>query len=684
MTRVVELLKGLYDRVEADQKTEEDLFIAYKCWAKNTIQTKTASNEKAHERKNSLQSYISDLDNGRIELTTERVDLEREIEGLVQDIQVADNQREQEHKDYLAAKEELEQAIEALEGAIEVLGEATGAVSLLTPRTKAGGNRARDAHRGEVLERALDVGQRFLSTEDATFLQRILSGDVPEWDWKKLNRKATFKSRYEARSGDIQKTLTGLLDEFQSGLQDTERKESEAAAAHAKLTEDKNKRLTEARAALSSMALEGAARGVTKSEAQAEIDSLTTQISNDEGYIVEVTGALETKTSEWTERKGVRATELKALSEAIAVLHSDDARDLFKRSLSSQGYLLLQESPRRDGAVASRFTASQQGAAAALKRTAVSARDKRISELAIRIAAATPAGVQPVIDAIDNLLQILEREDDEDLATKESCEQSRATDTRTALTTSRDIDQLSDDSMKLLEEIKEAETEIKEKEVEIQEINATLEEARRLREDEHQHWLRSDKDDEDAAALVQEAITILKAFYESGTNRMFLQQLPTAAPGQAPLPPPPTWTEPHTSESTESKGIMAILELLHEDIEKDRQAASTSENEAAAAYTTLESESTNEIQVLEQAITGLEATKANKITEDQEAKNERGLKKGELDVILKKLEDAAPGCDFFIVNFASRVQNRQIEADGLRKAKAYLESLSSMNFGSML
>jgi len=47
----------------------------------------------------------------------------------------------------------------------------------------------------EKLERAIELGRRTLSAGDADFLRRLLTGDVPKPDWKKLNRKATFKKK---------------------------------------------------------------------------------------------------------------------------------------------------------------------------------------------------------------------------------------------------------------------------------------------------------------------------------------------------------------------------------------------------------------------------------------------------------------------------------------------------------
>merc|ERR1719464_2333408 len=96
----------------------------------------------------------------------------------------------------------------------------------------------------------------------------------------------------------------------------------------------KKDQLGKAQDAYKKMDVEGAARGLSKSKAQ---------MANDKGYIDQVEKSLAKKKKEWTERSKVRADEMKAISEAISVIHSDDARDLFKRSLSSQGYSLLQQ-----------------------------------------------------------------------------------------------------------------------------------------------------------------------------------------------------------------------------------------------------------------------------------------------------------------------------------------------------
>merc|ERR1719230_1798658 len=86
VTRVVELLKGLSKQVEKEGKVEEGLYEDFVCWGKSIINQKTDSNAAARSRIDELETYIADLDSGRIELTSERADLEKEIAGLMSDM----------------------------------------------------------------------------------------------------------------------------------------------------------------------------------------------------------------------------------------------------------------------------------------------------------------------------------------------------------------------------------------------------------------------------------------------------------------------------------------------------------------------------------------------------------------------------------------------------------------------
>ena len=82
------------------------------------ITSKTESIEKNAARIQELSTYIDDLSSGKIELTSERTDLEAEIKALEKTIEEETTMREKENEDYLAAKDEMDKAIVALESAV--------------------------------------------------------------------------------------------------------------------------------------------------------------------------------------------------------------------------------------------------------------------------------------------------------------------------------------------------------------------------------------------------------------------------------------------------------------------------------------------------------------------------------------------------------------------------------------
>merc|ERR1719235_2213811 len=96
VTRVVRLLVALSEQIEDEGKKEEDLYETFVCWGKSIIAQKTDYNAKAEARIDELETYIADLEAGRIELTTERQDREKEIAALKEELATAKALREKE------------------------------------------------------------------------------------------------------------------------------------------------------------------------------------------------------------------------------------------------------------------------------------------------------------------------------------------------------------------------------------------------------------------------------------------------------------------------------------------------------------------------------------------------------------------------------------------------------------
>jgi len=659
LTRVVDLLKGLSDKIEVEGKAEYTMYKKFVCWAESNVAAKTASNEAATSRADSLKQYIADIEAGRIEFTTERTDLEKEIAQLSTDLETAASLRAKETADFESAKSEMNQGINALNEGIKVLKEATGGAadgSMLAMKGQLRAGWAARVAEGAALSHAADLGVNsgFLSKGDAHFLRRVLTGDVPVPDWKKLNRKATFKKSYQARSGDIQTTLAKLLQTFETNLAEATAKEQSAQALYDKLAAAKGDQKAKAEDALLKMEQEMGARGMSKADSQAEVEELEKQVTDDTAYISQVQSTLETKKGEWTVRDQLRTAELAAISKAISTIHSDDARDVFKKSLDSQGFSFMQ--------LQNRAEVVRGKVVEELNKVAAQTGDKRVQAL---VAAATQGNFDAVIQAIDTMVAMMKTEETQDLKQKEQCETDRAEDTRSAVVTSRTIDELTDTMTRLKSEIEELTSQIDQSNKEITQIEEQLEEAKRLREDAAAAYATSKKDDESAKALVEQARSILTTFYAEN-NLMLLAhkqkqgQAPVSAAGEAPPPPPTTWEAPYGGKSGEATGIISILTMIADDLQKDMDKATSSEQASIQDYLKMkgeQEESVSDLQTLIGTLQGQVAAKEGDITT---AEGDKSLQKEQLEALFKKMKDMEPGCDFIAGNFNVRSTNRQI------------------------
>merc|ERR1719298_318349 len=140
------------------------------------------------------------------------------------------------------------------------------------------------------------------------------------------------------------------------------------------------------------------------------------------------------------------------------------------------------------------MTQRVQTAAGALKDAALRTGDKRLLALATNLA--EPKSVKtkfdPIIKAIDKMITLLEKEEDEDLAIKQTCEKDRMEDTREAIVTSRDIDEDTELITKLTEQIAKCEKKIEELVAEHKKTKEELDKAQRMRDDENAAWKKTD------------------------------------------------------------------------------------------------------------------------------------------------------------------------------------------------
>merc|ERR1719253_146252 len=244
-----------------------------------------------------------------------------------------------------------------------------------------------------------------------------------------------------------------------------------------------------------------------------------------------------------------------------------------------------------------------QKAADVLKEAAQRSGDKRLLALANDFAKPKSVKVKfdPIIKAIVKMIKQLQEEEDKDLDIKQQCESDRMGDTRDAIVLSRNIDEMTEKINKLAAFIEKCENTIKELQAEHKKTKEALDKAARMRADENAEWKQTDKEDKMAAETVGSAKSVLEGFYKD--NKLVFVQKSTQpvtdmAAGEAPPPPPATWEGGYGGKTGESQGIVAIMEMVHEDIVNDRKDAKADEDAASKEFKDFKKDSEDKMKAL--------------------------------------------------------------------------------------
>merc|ERR1719412_1723164 len=378
------------------------------------------------------------------------------------------------------------------------------------------------------------------------------------------------------------------------------------------------------------------------------------------------------KTKEWEERSKTRAEELTALSETIKILNDDDALDLFKKTLpsSSSSLVQVQQSSSLLRHRALTFLRDAQRAADAHHRPGLD-----FLVLALTGKKALSQGMfDKVIRMCDDLVAELKQEQQDDIDKKEYCE--------------KQFD-LADDKKKMLERaVSDAETaiskakeaietltdEIKALEKGIKELDKSVVEATEQRQEENQEYKSLMAADTAAKKILKFAKKRLNKFYNPtlALTQGDATLAEVGAHGKAPPGPPPDTWDAYAKKSDESTNVVAMIDVLIADLDKEMTEAKAEEKNGQEDYETMMSESAAKRTEDSKALGNKMSAKADseKILSEQSDIKKDTTK--ELWATMKYIDSLHQECDWLIKFFDVRKTARTGEIDALVKAKEVL------------
>lgn len=673
--RVVTLLQKMQAQVVDEGKKEEDLFNKFQCYCK-TGSGDLAASIKAAEEKSGQDTTSLD------EAVAQSAQLAKDLESHKADR--ADAQDASAAATALRKKEATTFAKDDSDHKtnIAALGKAISAIE-----SGAGGSFLQTSAAARLRQLAVDAD---MSSVDRDALASFLSAHQGQG--------------YVPQSGEITGILKQMKDTMAKDLAQITSTEEQAIADYKALMAAKAKEIAANSAAIEAKTQRSGQVAVDITNLQEALDDTAKALVADRKFLANLGSSCESKKAEWEVRSKTRADELAALAETIRLLNDDDALELFKKTLPSPS--LLQ--------VKLRSMAVQQHALRILKATQ-SKTDPRM-ELVMLALTGKSKSFDKVLKMIDDMVALLGKEQKDDDAKKGYCESNldKSDDQKKSLEQSlSDLDKAianAQDSVAALA------SEIAALIAGVKALDNSVQEATETRKTENAEYKSAMAADKAAKELIGIAKNRLMKFYNpslyvappkqelsaesriavnmgseavptvvpsgiAGTGVTYLQESPPAfaqvslhatfGDDSAPPPPPQTWGA-YKNKGQEQNGVVAMIELLVSDLEKDMAEMDVEEKNAQSEYETLMTDSQAKRAQDSQSIADKEGSKAEMEARLQKMGGEHKATSTEAYATATTIKDLHMECDWLLSSFQARQEARAGEVDSLKNAKAVL------------
>merc|ERR1719428_1226472 len=137
-------------------------------------------------------------------------------------------------------------------------------------------------------------------------------------------------------------------------------------------------------------------------------------------------------------------------------------------------------------------------------------------------------------------------------------------------------------------------------------------------------------------------------------------------------PPPPETPGASKGAKEESGGVLAMMDMMKADVEKDIQEMEFEEKDAQADYESMLTDAAEKRAADKKSIEEKEMAKAGVEDTLLKTKDAKAAEEAELMATKQYITEIHADCDFLIENYETRKEARTNEVDALKKAKAVL------------
>jgi len=662
--KVVTMLQNMEKKVQAEGEKEKELFEKYMCYCKNAGGDLSKSIGDADTK---IPQLGADIKEGEAKLAQLKEDLKQhQVDRSAAKQAVADATALREKEAAAYAKEEAEASanIAAVNKAVAALEKGMAGAFLQS--------------RGASILRHLSI-KLDLDDDDRQQLTAFLQGSQND--------------EYAPSSGQITGILKTMSDEMTKSHADAKAAEEAAIAAFNELVAAKTKEINALSAAIESKMSRSGELAVEIVQMKNDLGDTEEALIEDKAFLKDMEKNCATKSEEWEVIVKTRNEELLALADTIKVLNDDDALELFKKTLPGASASFMQMNVATVSSRARALSAIRAAHSPKLDFIALAIQGKKI-------------GFEKVIKMIDEMVATLKTEQLDDDHKKEYCAKQfdMADDKKKGLERAvADLETAIEDAK---EGVSTTKSEIGSLEDTIKALDKSVAEATEQRKEEHEDFTELMASDSAAKELLGFAKNRLNKFYNpklykappkrvlTDEDRATLAAGGTLAPTEAPSggiantgitvlsqtkvhdfaapPPPPEAPGAYKKKSGESGGVIAMIDLLVKDLDKEMTVAKTEEKDAQGDYEQMMKDSAAKRADDSKTLADKQGTLADLEASLQANTEEKGSTTKELGATVQYIQSLHAECDWLLQYFDVRKEARSSEVDALGKAKAVL------------
>jgi len=668
--KVVTMLQNIQKKVAAEGEKEEEMFEKYMCYCKTGAGDLEKSIAAADTKIAEVSSAVEEAAAKKQQLDADLVAHKADREAAKGAMAEATSLREKEAAEFAKVKGDGNENYAAIEKAVAALEKG--------------------------------VAGSFLQSSAANVVRKLaVSLDMGDADRQEVMAFLQSDSEYSPQSGEIIGILKQMGDEMAAGVAEATAAEEAAIENYDALMAAKKKEVASLTKSIETKSTRVGELAVSVAEMTNDADDTAESLADDKKFLADLAANCETKTAEWEEVKKTRAEETLALADTIKILNDDDALELFKKTLPSAASSFVQVQVSK--------TAIRARALSMIRAAQHSSKPVRQQLDFISLALNGKAiGFEKIIKMIDELVVLLEKEQGDDDKKKDDCnsEFDIQDDKKKGLETSiSDSDKAIADAEETIATLK---SEIEALEDGIKALDKSVAEATEQRKEQNEEFKELMASDSAAKDVLAFAKNRLQKFYNpklyvappkrelseedkittafggtaaptpapggiAGTGIEFAQiRAHAQADGQVAPPPPPEAVPAYKTKTEENNGVIAMMDMLIKDLEKEMTTAEADEKNAQAEY-----EQTMEDSAAKRAADSKSMTEKSGAKADTEAALEAHTDDKTSDTkmlagVMETISALHADCDWLIQYFDARKAARAGEVESLKNAKAVL------------